>query len=56
MERRVYRKKGVWNFTTLEYDLEACGGAGFGLEGHELFAELVRLNGVARGEGLGVKA
>jgi hypothetical protein len=25
VQREVYRKKGVWNFVTLEYDLEACG-------------------------------
>jgi hypothetical protein len=31
VEKKVYRKKGVWNFATLEYDIEACGGAGFDL-------------------------
>jgi hypothetical protein len=51
---QVYRKKGVWNFTTLEYDLEECGGGseGFDLEPEELWSELIRLNSMLEAKGI----
>ena len=54
VKRAVYRKKGVWNFVTLEHDIAECGGAGFDIEGAELYAELERLNAIL--EKKGVKA
>ena len=54
VKRAVYRKKGVWNFVTLEHDIAECGGAGFDIEGAELYAELQRLNAIL--EKKGVKA